>query len=141
MAEDSARSVRLERIGTGRFTVHNARGGQLTIDTGEGTDFTPVELLLAAIGGCTGIDVDLMTTKKVQPLEFRVDVTGDKIRDENAANRVTNLEVTFTVRFPEGEAGEAARHRLPSAVKISHDRVCTVSRTVELGSPIATSLG
>ena len=27
-------------------------------------------------------------------------------------------------------------HSLPDAVKKSHDRLCTVSRTVELGTPI-----
>ena len=140
MAEDSARSVQLDRIGVGRFQVHNARGGSITIGMGEDSDFTPVELLLAAIGGCTGIDVDLMTTKRVQPSEFSVGVTGDKIRD-TAGNRLVNLAVTFTVKFPEGEAGDAARERLPSAVRMSHDRVCTVSRTVELGTPISTTIG
>jgi uncharacterized OsmC-like protein len=141
MAEDSVRSVQLERTGTGRFEVHNLRGGSMTIGMGEDTDFTPVELLLAAIGGCTGIDVDLMTTKRVQPTEFRVEVIGDKIRDEAGANRMTNLAVTFTVGFPDGEAGDRARERLPSAVKMSHDRICTVSRTVELGTPIRTTTG
>jgi putative redox protein len=141
MAEDSARSVRLERISVGKYTVHNARGGEITIGAGEGSDFTPVELLLAAIGGCTAIDVDMMTTKKVEPTEFVVESTGDKIRDEDTANRMVNLAVTFTVRFPDGEAGDVARNRLPSAVKMSHDRLCTVSRTVEVGTPIATTIG
>jgi len=114
----------------------------MTIGTGEDSDFTPVELLLAAIGGCTGIDVDLMTTKRVEPTEFRVEVTGDKIRDESGANRMTNLEVTFTVHFPDGEAGDLARERLPKAVRMSHDRICTVSRTVQLGTPpIGTTIG
>jgi uncharacterized OsmC-like protein len=49
---------------------------------------------------------------------------------------MTNLELTFRIRFPEGEAGDAARALLPDAVAKSHDRLCTVSRTVELGSPI-----
>jgi len=140
MAEDSARSVQLDRVGVGRFEVHNVRGGSITIGQGEGTEFTPVELLLAAIGGCTGIDVDLMTSKRVQPNEFSVSVTGDKIRDD-AGNRLTNLAVRFTVAFPEGEAGDAARERLPSAVRMSHDRICTVSRTVELSTPISTTTG
>jgi putative redox protein len=36
--------------------------------------------------------------------------------------------------------GDAARAVLPDAVKKSHDRLCTVSRTVELGTPIATRI-
>ena len=38
--------------------------------------------------------------------------------------------------FPHGEADDAARAVLPEAVRRSHDRLCTVSRTVELGTPV-----
>jgi uncharacterized OsmC-like protein len=142
MAEDTFRSVEIERTGAGEYTVRNARGGSITIGAGGSgrTDFTPVELLLAAIGGCTMIDVDLITGKRAEPTEFRVTATGDKFRDEHGANRMTNLAVTFTVSFPEGEAGNAARAMLPRAVAMSHDRLCTVSRTLELGSPISTAI-
>lgn len=140
MAEDSFRSVRLDRSGKGRYEVRNARGGSITIGTGDDDDFTPVELLLAAIGGCTAIDVDLITSKRAEPIEFSVESTGDKVRDDGG-NRMTNLAVTFTVRFPEGEPGAAAREMLPKAVRMSHDRLCTVSRTVELSSPVSTTIG
>lgn len=45
--------------------------------------------------------------------------------------------MTFQVRFPEGEAGDAARAVLPEMVTRSHDRLCTVTRTVERGTPVA----
>jgi len=48
------------------------------------------------------------------------------------------LSVTFRLRFPDGEGGDAARALLPDIVRRSHDRLCTVSRTVELGTPVAT---
>jgi putative redox protein len=44
------------------------------------------------------------------------------------------------VEFPASEAGDAAREVLPSAVQRSHDRLCTVSRTVELGTPVTIEL-
>jgi putative redox protein len=130
------RSVRIERIENSRYTVHNDRGGQITIGTGQGTDFTPVDLLLAAIGGCTAVDVDILTSRRAEPDSFEVVVDGEKARDANG-NHMTDLAVTFRLRFPEGEAGDKARAILPDAVKKSHDRLCTVSRTVELGTPIA----
>jgi len=130
------RSVRIERIENSRYTVHNDRGGQLTIGTGQGTEFTPVDLLLAAIGGCTAVDVDILTSRRAEPTSFEVVVGGEKIRDTNG-NHLTDLMVTFRVRFPDGEGGDAARAIMPDAVKKSHDRLCTVSRTVELGTPIA----
>jgi hypothetical protein len=40
--------------------------------------------------------------------------------------------------FPAGEDGDQARAILPDAVSKSHDRLCTVGRTVEIGTPITT---
>ena len=38
--------------------------------------------------------------------------------------------------FPDDEGGQAAREVLPEAARRSHDRLCTVSRTVEIGTPV-----
>jgi putative redox protein len=140
MTTDSAhRSVRLERVRTGRYTAVNARGGQISVGTGEDTDFTPVELLLVAMGGCTGADVDFLTSRRAEPDRFEVLVDADKVRDEHG-NHLTDLVMTFRVAFPDGEAGDKARALLPDAVQKSHDRLCTVSRTIELGTPIANRI-
>ena len=137
MTTDSVhRGVRLERIENSTYIATNDRGGQMRIGHGEGTDFTPVDLLLAGIGGCTAIDVDILTSRRAEPESFKVAVDAEKVRDE-AGNHLTDIVVTFRVRFPEGEQGDKARALLPDAVKKSHDRLCTVSRTVELGTPIA----
>jgi putative redox protein len=138
MADKTQRSVTLQRTSLGRYEVRNARGGTMTIGVGDGTDFTPVELLLAALGGCTGADVDHIISKRAEPDSFSVHVTGDKVRDETAGNRLVNLAVELRVTFPEGAAGDAARESLPRAARMSHDRLCTVSRTVELGTPVNT---
>ncbi|MGD0243937.1 MAG: OsmC family protein [Streptosporangiaceae bacterium] len=136
MATDSVhRSVRLERVENSTYIVTNDRGGQLRLSSGQGTDFTPVDLLLAGIGGCTAIDVDILTSRRAEPDAFEVAVDAEKVRDENG-NHLTDIMVTFRVRFPEGEPGDKARALLPDAIKKSHDRLCTVSRTVELGTPI-----
>jgi putative redox protein len=140
MTTDSAhRGVRLERIENSRYIATNDRGGQISIGKGGGTDFTPVDLLLAGIGGCTAIDVDILTSRRAEPEAFEVRLDAEKVRD-NAGNHLTDIVVTFRIRFPEGEAGDKARALLPDAVKKSHERLCTVSRTVELGTPIATRI-
>nr|BFE74658.1 hypothetical protein GCM10020092_079590 [Actinoplanes digitatis] len=98
MADDTQRSVDLKRTSLGQYEARNARGGTITVGTGDGTDFTPVELLLAALGGCTGADVDYITSKRAEPENFVVHVTGDKVRDE-------------AERQPAGQPGHrAARH-------------------------------
>jgi putative redox protein len=140
MATDSVhRSIRLERIENSRYVVTNDRGGHISIGKGEGTDFTPVDLLLAGIGGCTAIDVDILTSRRAEPDAFEVLVDAEKIRDDTG-NHLTDIVVTFRIKFPDGEQGDAARTLLPHAVHKSHDRLCSVSRTVELGTPIATRI-
>lgn len=136
MSEDTFRSVEIERTSVGNYVARNVRGGSLPIGTGEDGTFTPVELLLAAIGGCTAIDVDYITSRRAEPTRFAVEVTGDKIRDEAGGNRMENLKVEFTVTFPAGADGDKAREALPRSLQQSHDRLCTVSRTVELGTAV-----
>ncbi len=135
MAEDSLRSVTLSRVEKAIFTATNIRGGSITIGEGNDDDFTPVELLLVAIAGCTAMDVDYITGKRAEPESFDVRAEADKVRDDDG-NHLTNIKVTFDVRFPPDEAGDKARDSLPRAIAQSHDRLCTVSRTVQLGTPI-----
>jgi len=136
MATDSAhRSVRLERIENSRYIASNERGGTITIGTGAGTDFTPVELLLVAIAGCTAVDVDILTSRRAEPDSFEVDAGAEKVRDA-AGNHLTDMQVTFRIAFPAGEQGDKARELLPDAVRKSHERLCSVSRTVEIGTPV-----
>ncbi|MPZ26952.1 MAG: OsmC family peroxiredoxin [Micromonosporaceae bacterium] len=135
MSEQTLRSVTLRRTSAGRFVATNARGVELALGSEDDT-FSPVELLLAAIAGCTAIDVDTLTSRRAEPESFELRASGDKVRDQSG-NRMENLEVAFRVRFPDGEAGDAARAVLPEVVARSHDRLCTVSRTIEVGTPIA----
>ena len=55
--DDTLRSVDLVKIGPERFKATNGRGGVLPIGRGEDPDFTPVELMLAAVAGCGAIDL------------------------------------------------------------------------------------
>lgn len=134
-SSDTQLSVELSRMGHGRHKATNPRGGVLPIGSGADPDFTPVELLLAAIAGCSAIDVDAITGKRAQPESFAVHASGDRARDRDG-NHLTNLRVVFDITFPQGEQGDAARGVLHRAIEQSHDRLCSVSRTVELSTPV-----
>jgi uncharacterized OsmC-like protein len=136
---DTRRAVELERIGEHCFRATNERGGTLEFSSVGGPDFTPVELLLVALGGCSALDVEHITGKRAEPQTFTVTAAGEKVRDDNG-NHLTNLTVTFRVEFPGGDAGDAARAVLPDALRKSHDRLCTVTRTVELGTPVEATV-
>jgi uncharacterized OsmC-like protein len=138
MTDQDLRRVTLTRDSTGRYTVRNGRGGSIT--TSSGTDeLSPVELLLAGIAGCTAVDVDTVTTRRAEPESFEIEVTADKVKDEQG-NHLKDIEVTFRVRFPDGEAGDAARAILPTMVRRSHEEFCTVSRTVMLGAEVTSTV-
>ena len=138
------RQVSLRRVSKGVLELTNDRGGAMLVGQGEGpgddANFTPVELLLAAIAGCSAIDVDYIAGKRAEPTAFDVVSEGLKVRDEHG-NHLDDVTVTFTVRYPAGEAGDRAREMLPRAIAMSHDRLCTVTRTVVLGTPVDTRQG
>jgi putative redox protein len=136
---DAIRRVSLERTSHGRLLARNERGATMAVGMGEDSDFTPVELLLVAIAGCTAIDVDLIVGKRSAPDELAVEATGVKIRDDRGS-RIVDLAVVFRVRFPDTDGGRAAEAVLERAITASHDRICTVTRTVEVGSPVTASL-
>ncbi len=139
MTDENERRVEITRLEKGAYEAVNSRGGRLRFEAGGSEAFTPVELMLAAIAGCGAIDVDFITAKRSEPDTFSVTITGTKVRD-TAGNRMEDLRMVFDLGFPEGEGGEAARAVLPDAVQKSHDRLCTVSRTVELGTPVEVEL-
>ena len=140
MAQDTHRQVSIARDAAGKYTVTNERGGTIPVGTGSDGEFTPVELMLAAIGACTGVDVDILTSRRAEPTEFTIEVGAEKIRDA-LGSRLTDIAVTFHVAFPDGAGGDAARELLPGAVRRSHDSLCTVSKTVELGTPVTSKVG
>lgn len=135
MASTVWRSVELTRTAPSSYLATNPRGGTIQIGDASTTDFSPVELLLAGVAGCSAIDVDLLTSRLAEPGTFEVTAGAEKLRDEHG-NHLGEVEVRFTVRFPEGTEGAAARERLPDAVAKSRDRLCTVSRTVALPTPV-----
>jgi len=139
MNDDTTRTVSLTRLGQGRYRAVNARGGTIEFSTGREQTFTPVELFLASIAGCSAIDVDLITSKRAEPLRFEVSMTSNKVTDGQGSHLV-DLAMTFHITFPPDEIGRAATEILPDAIARTHDRLCTVSRTVEIGTPVAAAV-
>lgn len=137
---DPHRSVRLDRLSKGRYRATNAQGDTLMVSEGGDGAFTPVELLLVAMAGCTAIDVDYIVGKRAEPVSCRVTAEGDKVRDDDG-NHMDNFKITFDVTFESTDAGRAADDVLPRAIAQSNDRICTVSRTVQLGATVQSETG
>jgi putative redox protein len=132
-------TVNLSRLSQHHFEATNSRGGTLSFGKRKAGEFTPVELLLVAIAGCTAMDVDSITVKRSEPVRFQLSCSGHSTKSDHG-NHVTDIQVDFDVEFPDNEAGRAAAEVLERAIRKSHDRLCTVTRTVELGTPVDARL-
>jgi hypothetical protein len=62
MSGNTHREVMVERIEKGRLRAVNAGGGVLEFGGG-GAEFSPIELLLTALAGCSALDVDALTSR------------------------------------------------------------------------------
>ena len=131
-SHDTERTVALTRTGPSRYRATNVRGTTLEIGDGSTDDFTPVELLLVALAGCTAITVDPLVSRRAEPETFDVHTRADKIRDE-LGNHLVDLLMRFDVAFPAGDGGDRARALLPDAIEKAEQRLCTVARTLALG--------
>ncbi|MFI6499039.1 OsmC family protein [Nonomuraea typhae] len=127
-------NVRVERTDDGGFRATNARGAEVKIGGGdeEGV-FTPVELLLAAVGGCNIVTVEPLTAQRGhQLIRLAMTVESEKV-EPNLLGPVT---VTYDVEVPSEKADEVYRavaHRV-------HEKYCTVSRSLSEGTEVRLEL-
>ena len=126
---DNYRQAKIERIDRLRYRAYGANGATLDFGVGEGL-LTPVELLLAAIAGCSSVDVDAGTSRRSTPEVFEVLASALK-QTEDGAVRLDDVEVDFDVRFPADEQGAKAQKMVDRLIQLSEQKDCTVSRTVE----------
>lgn len=129
-ANPDHKSVQVERIAPTHYRATNAAGASVEFGQGEGL-ITPVEMLLAAVAGCSAIDVDVVTSRRSEPEQFSMDAQAQKIHEDDGAVRLEDVQVNFNIRFPQDAAGAQAQAMIDRLLKISHDKDCTVSRTVE----------
>ncbi|GII76566.1 osmotically inducible protein C [Sphaerisporangium rufum] len=127
--------MNVERTDDG-FVARNARGAEVKMGSGdEQGAFTPVELLLAAVGGCNIVTVEPLTAQRGHRLvRLAMTVAAEKV-EPTLLGPVT---VTYEVELPEGdpkadEVFRAVAHRV-------HERHCTVSRSLEKGTQVIVEL-
>jgi len=119
------------------FVAETGAGGRVPIDGaptmgGEGRGARPMELLLAALGGCSAIDVIGILGKQRQTVEdLTVAVEGERAPGEPSV--FTRIHVHFTVRGP-ADPPAVAR-----AIALSMDKYCSVARVLEQSAAITHS--
>ncbi len=120
--------VSVQRTAQGRFRATNAAGAQVEVGTG-GDVFTPVELLLAALGACSSIDPDTVVSRRAEPRSFTAEVSADYVREDE--NYLRGVLIQLAVELDDsGDARRAAR-TVDRALAHAHGKTCTVARTLE----------
>jgi uncharacterized OsmC-like protein len=122
------------RNGDRDWTARNDRGAEVRIapaDSAVQPSFTPVELLLAALGGCGGLVVD-RTARGVAHDALRIVVESVSRPEDDG--RIGAVRVSYEIELPEGDP--AAAEDLERGIRLTHEKYCTVSRTVEHGARV-----
>ena len=84
-----------------------------------------MQLLLSAIGGCSAIDVISILKKQKQLItDFEIEVEGDRQKIEEFS-----LWKTIVLHFK--ISGEVDNEKAEKAIKLSLDKYCSVSKTLE----------
>ena len=113
--------VSLRHTGDMRFVAATGSGHDIVMDNSKGDSGPrPTELVLAAIAGCTGMDVVEILGKKRQIFTaYGTEVSGSQ--RETAPNVFTDITVVHVV---EGDVETEAVRR---AIELSATKYCTVS--------------
>lgn len=128
-------SVRVERTENG-FAATNAKGARIEFSCGDGTgSFTPVELLLAALGGCELVTVEPLTAKR----GHRLDALAAVVEAEKSSDtKIEKVTVTYDVTVPLGDA--KADETFRAVAERVHERYCTVGKALREATPVVQIL-
>jgi putative redox protein len=120
-----------------RFEARDARGATAGLDAappgGEGSALTPMEFLLAGLGGCTAMDViGILRKKRQEVTDYRLEIAGTRAVDHPKA--YTHITICHTVTG-HNIAEEAVRH----AIELSEEKYCPVHAMLSKAATISTT--
>jgi putative redox protein len=122
--------VSLKKTGKIAFEATTESGHIITTDGspdngGDNGGSRPMELLLTALGGCSGIDVSLILEKSRQQVtDCRIDI--DATRADSIPAVFTDVHVHYTVCGTDLDP-----KRVDRAVRLSMEKYCSVTRMLE----------
>ena len=103
-------------------------------ETGDNRGPSPMDLVLAALGGCTAMDIVTVLRKKRQPFTgLTVRLRGE--RADCHPYRYTKIEMVYEVR---GEGVDLAA--VERAVELSDQKYCSVSATLREHTEITSRI-
>ncbi len=121
-----------------KFVVESGSGHEAVVDEppvlGGDAGMRPTEMLLGALGSCTGINAVLLLKKFRQPYgSLAVEVQGEQQPDWPHA--FTSIEIRFVIGWDEGFTPDD--DLVASALDMACNRYCPVHATLTHGTTIS----
>lgn len=125
------------RLADGKFgmDVTDASGHTMRMDIpeeqgGEGSGFRPMQTLLAALTGCSAVDVISILKKQKQNLDsLQIEVDGDR-ESGKEPSLWRNVQIEFRL------TGEIEPSKAYRAVDLSIKKYCSVAETLRAGGAV-----
>ncbi|NBD23017.1 OsmC family protein [Paenibacillus glycinis] len=107
------------------FTSVGASGYPVEMDAtpaygGDGKGATPMELVLAGLAGCIGIDVTMILDQFLGSIRS-IEIEADGTRKETTPSGFTAIELIFRVE------GDIPDYRVWKAIEMGKEKYCAVS--------------
>ncbi len=110
------------------------RSGQTISLHGSPGGPTPVEALLASIGGCIGMDVVSILLKKRQEVTgYTIEVEHDRVTDGDWPKPVTEVRLHHKIEGKDIDHAAVAR-----AIELSETKYCSVQATIRISPPVVS---
>ncbi len=115
-----------------RFDIESESGHAAAMDEppvfGEDSAMRPTEMLLGALGGCTGVNAVLLLKKFKQPLRsLEIEVEGEQ--DKEWPRAFNHIEVTFHCTWD----GDFDKKLVEDALDMACNRYCPIHATLSKG--------
>jgi putative redox protein len=132
-------TIELSRLNDAfHFEAKNEQGNVVHLDAspdigGTNQGMRPMQMLLAAMGGCSAIDVINILKKQKQPLkDMKITVNGEREPDA-----IPSLYTAVHAHFK--LYGELDKEKVSKAVTLSVEKYCSVAKTLEAKAKITYS--
>lgn len=117
------------------FVAFSPSGHAVTIDTDRARNSapSPMELLLLALGSCTGVDVVSILRKKREVVTgYRVELSGERREDHPRSYKRMEVHHIVTGR-------NISERSVAQAVELSEQKYCSVAATLRPTAEIVSS--
>lgn len=127
--------AKVKWVGGMQFIGQSGTGHAIVMDAhpdygGENTGMRPMELLLVGLGGCSGMDIASILSKKKQDVRaIEINIQGRQ--PEEYPKRFTEIDIEFIIK-----GKNLSEEAVKRAVQLSMEKYCSVKATLEHSAKI-----